>query len=425
MKQHSQWFRIDHAGKLFPVVSNRLRSSYFRQAVQLNVFINPELLQRAALLTLKRFPHFDTRLKKGIFWNYLEAHHKVFKVKMEPNTFGSITNPFYFGKHLLNIYYYEKRISVEYFHVLTDGRGGMEFLKTLTLTYLQLSNYDVQSDGLLKDAYQPTDIKEQEDSFNALIEPGKATWLPSQKAYHLEGTIFKTVGHHLTHLTFSLSEVLALSRRLNTTITAFYASVLAYMMLQQQKIDNVVARKPIIISVPVDMRKYFPSMTMKNFVMTIGVGKVFALDSTFESIVEEITMQLKTGQSIEKLAPQIRANMKAEKILLLRFVPLFFKNLLIKSVYNKIGEPALSITLSNLGKVVMPEKTFPYIDHFEFMLSSTYLLPINMAIASFNDALVVTFSRLIEENKFVVDCVDFLTKKYQLQIVASGNGWEN
>lgn len=425
MKPASQWFKIDHAGKLFPVVSNRLRSSYFRQAVELTVAIKPEILQKAALLTLKRFPHFDTRLKKGIFWNYLESQNKIFEVKLEPNTFGSITNPFYFGKHLLNIYYYEHRISVEYFHVLTDGRGGMEFLKTLTLTYLQLAGYDVQSEGILKDAYEPTNAKEQEDSFNKLIEPGKATWLPSQKAYHLEGALFKTIGHHLTHLTFSLTEVLELSRKLNTTITAFYASVLAYLMLQQQKLDGNTIRKPIIISVPVDMRKYFPSMTMKNFVMTIGVGKIFALDTSFEAILQEMTLQLKTGQSVEKLAPQIRANMKAEKILVLRFVPLFFKNLLIKSVYSKIGEPALSITLSNLGKVVMPEKTFPYIDHFQFMLSSTYLLPINMAIASFNDALVVTFSRLIIENNYIVQFVDFLVKKYHLHITASANGWQD
>lgn len=424
MKSPSQWFRIDHAGKLFPVVSNRMRSSYFRQAVELTIPIKPEVLNQAATLTLKRFPHFDTRLKKGIFWNYLEAQNKPFKVRLESNTFGSITNPFYYGKHLLNIYYYQNRISVEYFHVLTDGRGGMEFLKTLTLTYLQLCGYDVQSEGMLKDVSEPRNVQELEDSFNKMIQPGKATWLPSQKAYHLEGTIFKTIGHHLTHLTFSLSEVLALSRKLNTTITAFYASVLAYVMLQQQKVEGEKIRKPIIISVPVDMRKYFPSMTMKNFVMTIGVGKVFDLDASFESVLEEITMQLKTGQSIEKLAPQIRANMKAEKILILRFVPLFFKNLLIKSVYNKIGEPALSMTLSNLGKVVMPEKTFPYIDHFEFILSSTYLIPINMAIASFNDALVVSFSRLIVEQNFIIQCVDFLVKTYQLHIVASGNGWE-
>jgi hypothetical protein len=112
-------------------------------------------------------------------------------------------------------------------------------------------------------------------------------------------------------------------------------------------------------------------------------------------------------------------------MLFLRFVPLFFKNLIIKYVYNKVGEPALSMTLSNLGPVIMPVSTQPYIHHFEFMLSSTYLLPINLGVVSFQDHLVLSFSKLIVERDFLIRFVDYLHQHFPLHIEADGNHWED
>ena len=59
------WFKIDNAGKLFPVVTNQRRASYFRLVANLHDVIDPILLQKAAETTLHRFPNFNTRLKKG------------------------------------------------------------------------------------------------------------------------------------------------------------------------------------------------------------------------------------------------------------------------------------------------------------------------------------------------------------------------
>lgn len=425
MKPLPRWFKIDHAGKLFPVVTNRLRSSYFREAVQLTVMVNPQLLQQAAELTLKRYPHFKTKLTKGLFWNFLEPQDKPFMVEKEPNAFGSISTPFSFRKHLVHIYYFETRIAVEFYHVLTDGRGGMEFLKHLTFTYLVLAGFPIDPEGLFTKPEDQINEHEVEDSFSKKVKRGKEAWLPSKKAHHLQGTFYSNIGHQLTHLHFSVKEVLTITRQLNTTITGFYTSILIFLMLQDQQHEPLKNRKPILMSVPVDMRKYYPSKTMRNFVMTISVGGLYPVDTPFETILLSVTNQLKEGQSVEKLAPQIRANMKAERMLFLRFVPLFFKNLIIKYVYNKVGEPALSMTLSNLGAVTMPSSTASLIHHFEFMLSSTYLLPINLGVVSFQDHLVLSFSKLIVERTFLTRFVDFLHHHYPLQITVDGNQWED
>ena len=424
MNRTTQWFKIDNAGKLFPIITEQMRSSYFRMSAILKDIIDPVLLQRAAEKTLLRFPNFNTRLKRGFFWNYLETQTKPFKVLPDPNTFGANARPFDRRKHLIEIYYHRNRISIEIFHAITDGRGGNEFLKTLTLSYLREKGFPVDAEGLMFDANDQVTNVELEDSFATKVTKGISTWLPTAKAYHLKGTYFDRNGHYLTHLHLDTQSLIQLARDKQTTITGLFATILILGLIQKQELERPRKRKPIILSIPVDMRKYLPSKTMKNFVMTINVGKVFSPTSTFEEILTEVNQQLKHGQHLDVLAPQIRANLKAERMLVLRFVPLLIKRWIIKSVFNRVGEPALSLTMSNLGKIDMPKSTKPYLDRFEFMICSSPILPINLGIASFENQLILTFSRIIDDRTFIEFFVNYLVKELKVSVFASGNRWE-
>jgi|694.fasta_scaffold16507_2 NRPS condensation-like uncharacterized protein len=420
----TQWFRIDNAGKLFPIITETRRSSYFRMSVMLNELVDPVVLQKAAEKTLFRFPNFNTKLQRGLFWNYLENQSKPFKVLPEPNTFGSNSRPFDSSKHLIEIYYHRHRISIEVFHAITDGRGGMEFLKTLTLSYLREKGYAVDAEGMIFDANDQVTHAELEDSFATKVTKGKSIWMATNKAYHLKGTYFEHNGHYLTHLHLNTEHCIAIARQFQTTVTGLLATILILGLIKKQESENPKKRKPIILSIPVDMRKYLPSKTMKNFVMTINIGKVFSPQSSFQEVLQEVNLQLKEGQKIEVLAPQIRANMKAERMLLLRFVPLFIKRWIVKSVFNRVGEPALSFTMSNLGKIEMPITTQPFIKHFEFMICSTPITPINIGIASYKDQLVVSFSRIIDDRTFIQYFVQYLVNELKLDVMVSGNRWE-
>jgi NRPS condensation-like uncharacterized protein len=93
-------------------------------------------------------------------------------------------------------------------------------------------------------------------------------------------------------------------------------------------------------------------------------------------------------------------------------------------VFNRIGEPALSMTMSNLGKIEMPKSTQTFIDHIEFMLCSTPILPINLGIATFLDQLVLTFSRIIDDRSFIQSFINILVNDLHVQVKVSGNRWE-
>jgi NRPS condensation-like uncharacterized protein len=420
----TQWFRIDNAGKLFPIITETRRSSYFRMSVMLKETVDPVVLQKATEKTLFRFPNFNTRLQRGLFWNYLENQSKAFKVLPDPNTFGSNSRPFDSSKHLIEVYYHRNRIAIEVFHAITDGRGGMEFLKTLTLAYLREKGYAVESEGIIFDANDQVTQAELEDSFATKVTKGKSIWMPSNKAYHLKGTYFEHNGHYLTHVHLNTENCIAIARQFQTTVTGLFATILILGLIKKQESENPKKRKPIILSIPVDMRKYLPSKTMKNFVMTINIGKIFSPQATFQDVLHEVNLQLKEGQKIEILAPQIRANMKAERMLLLRFVPLFIKRWIVKSVFNRVGEPALSLTMSNLGKIEMPLTTQQYIEHFEFMICSTPIVPINLGVASFKDQLVLSFSRIIDDRTFLNFFIQYLVNELKLEVFVSGNRWE-
>ena len=424
MKRETSWFKIDNAGKLFPIVTNEHRASYFRLSVSLKTTVDPVILQRAAILTLNRFPNFNTRLKRGLFWNYLEIQRRPFRVIPEPNTFGALPQPYAYYKHLTEIYYHRNRISVEIFHAITDGRGGLEFIKTLTLTYLQELGLPIQSEGLVFDVHDSETDAQLEDSYAKKITKGKAVWLPTKKAFHLKGDYFHHFGHDLTHLHLPTSAMLTIARSRQTTITAIFATILILYFIQEQTKQTPRKRKPIIISIPVDMRKYLPSKTMKNFVMTINIGQVFSPKSSFDDVLSEVNQQLSAGQKIEILAPQIRANMKAERLLFLRFVPLFLKRLLVKYVFNRVGEPALSFTMSNLGRVDLPPAMATYVDHLEFMICSTKILPVNLGVISYGEQLVLSFSRIIQQRDLIQFFSDYLVKHFQVPIRVTSNRWE-
>jgi NRPS condensation-like uncharacterized protein len=424
MNRTTQWFKIDNAGKLFPIITEKYRASYFRLSVVLKEIIDPVVLQRVAEKTLYRFPNFNTRLRKGLFWNYLENQTKPFKVQPDPNTFGTNPRPNDRFKHLIEIYFHRHRISIEIFHAITDGRGGMEFLKTLTLAYLREKGYPVDAEGIMFDANDQVTYAELEDSFATKVTKGKSVFLPTVKAFHLKGDFFEHTGHYLTHLHLNTSELITIAKAKQTTITGLFATMLIFILIQKQELNQPKKRKKIILSVPVDMRKYLPSKTMKNFVMTINIGGFFNPNSTFQEVLDIVNKQLKDGQQLDVLSTQIRANLKVEKMLLLRFIPLFIKRIIIKSVFNRIGEPALSMTMSNLGKIEMPKSTQTFIDHIEFMLCSTPILPINLGIATFLDQLVLTFSRIIDDRSFIQSFINILVNDLHVQVKVSGNRWE-
>ena len=394
------WVKLDNAAKIYPAVRRKNWSNVYRQSATLTEEIDKEVLSSAIKVIVKRFPTICARLRKGAFWYYLQELSEPPEIMDEfsfPLTFMSKKE---MRKCAFRVIVYKNRIAVEYFHSLTDGTGALVFLKNLVAEYLE-QKYKIEiplEDGIVDRKAAPPP-EETEDCFpkyagNAPLSRGeKAAWQISGEA--------ETGGYlNLTCFKLPVGKVLEKAHEYNTTATIFLSAVLmkALANMQLEKNPDVKKQKPVKLLIPVNLRSLFESKTLRNFAMfTIPEIDPRQGEYTIDEIVKVIYHKMGTEVTRKHMGAVIAANVKDEKNLFLRLVPLPIKNAVMKAVYS-VGEVTSCLNLSNLGLVKMPDIMKKYITRMDFILGVQAATPYNCGVLSFGDTVYVNFIRNICEN---------------------------
>lgn len=377
MKKKAYWYKVDNAGKIFPAVSNESRSSVFRLTFYLNEAVEAELLQRAVNDILPRFEPFAVELKKGLFWYYLSKNTRPFLVKEEPAIMCKYVPWIHNNGYLLNVYYFQNKIVLETFHSLTDGTGAMEFLKSITYRYLTLKGYPVEHDNLIL-SQVPNSQQESLDMFCQASNQDKKMKLQEEPAYHMKGECFADDFSMCVRLKAPTEQLLALSRAHGVTLGE-YVSALAAYSIYEQSLACRSGKKPIKMFIPVNLRRFFPSHTIRNFSLYIKATFAMGRTWTFDEMLQETKEQFAAQLNQKELNQRINANVGIEQNLLVRLLPLGLKDLAFKLGYHFLAEDISTYSISNLGNVVLPDSMKPYVSQVEFSIGGT-----NMAIASYN-----------------------------------------
>ena len=119
------WFPLDDAAKIYPLSMRPGKMAVFRLSIYLRQPVVPELLQMALTFTVKRFPSFATTVKSGFFWYYLDTAKTRFAVEPAGSIPCQPLDVSRSGSASFRVLYHDNRISVEFFHILTDGTGGI------------------------------------------------------------------------------------------------------------------------------------------------------------------------------------------------------------------------------------------------------------------------------------------------------------
>lgn len=356
-----KWYKLDNAGKIFPPTSDKNDPKVFRFACELYEDVDKLILQNALDKTLEEFPMFLSSLKKGLFWYYLETSSVVPKVLEEENYICDKMD-----KDLLfRVTFYKKRINLEVYHALTDGTGAICFLKTL------VANYLVEKHGIKEQVHIDTSsIYEKEmDSFEKYYSKVKGTKLPKNpKAYILKGRLYPEYRLKVIEGVVPTKEVIKLAKSYNTTVTVYLTSILiksiGMTMTRKEK------RKPVIVTIPVNLRKYFKSDTARNFFNTITVQYKFNNDNdNLDNIIKEVSAQFSAKLTKENLDKQMNSLAVLENIFILRLVPVFIKDLVLKYFYKK-SRKEQTIALSNVGIVDLPDEIKDYVKLFDVFAST-------------------------------------------------------
>lgn len=399
-KNTLRWVRLDNAAKIYPAARRKNWSNVFRQSVTLYEEVDTAVLKSALDVAVKRFPSIAARLRKGVFWYYLQQVEFAPEIKEEysyPLVFMSKEE---MRQCAFRVIVYKNRIAVEFFHSLTDGTGALIFLKNLVAEYLEKKHgIKVPFEHGIIDRTASASEEELEDAF--LKNAGKIR--ASRKdtdAWHMTGETQKDGFLNLTCFQIPVSEALDAAHRYNSTLTVFMNAVMmmALMNLQKEKMPSVRKQKRIKVLIPVNLRNLFPSNTLRNFAMyTIPEIDPRLGEYSFEEICEIIKHKMGAEFTEKHMGAVIAANVNDERNALLRLVPLPVKNVVMKAVFDSVGEKKSCLTLSNIGQIKVPEIMERYIKRFDFILGAQANAPYNCGMLSFGESIYLNFIRNIKD----------------------------
>lgn len=395
-----RWLPLDNAAKIYPAARRQNWSNVFRLSATLKEDVDTAVLQSALDVTVRRFPSFATRLRRGVFWYYLQQLPYVPSIQEENCYPLAKMSRDEIRRCAFRVIVYKRRIAIEIFHSLTDGNGALIFLKTLVAEYLQ-QKYGVSipaEHGVLGRLEEPSP-EELEDSFQKYAGP-RASSRKGTDSWRMSGTPEENGFLHLTCFQLPVDQVLQKAHENNVSLTGFLCAVMmqAIQNLQKEQIQNQRHRKPIKVLIPVNLRKLFPSKTLRNFALyTIPEIDPRLGEYSFEEICRAVKHRMGLEIHPKHMSTMIAANVGSERLLAVKIMPLFVKNIVMKAVFDAVGERKSCLTISNLGAITLPEPMTAYVERIDFILGIQATAPYNCGVLSYGDTLYINFIRNIKE----------------------------
>lgn len=394
--ERRNWYKLDNAAKVYPVAQNGSWNPMFRLTAVMCDIVDEQALQQAVNETAPRFPSMFVCLKAGFFWYYLEQIRGPFKI--EPDAIN-VCAPISKGAPLLRVRHHANRISIEVHHSVTDGHGGMTLLKTILAQYVRIKyGINVPCEHDILDIHEAPKRTEAADSF---IEFSRMSVLPKRGepvAYKLNGTRLHTGFMRITTGVMDTEDLLSLSRSKGVTITEFCVATLVNAAYKLQLLEGK-KQRPIKVSVPVDLRKYYKTETLRNFSQYIntGIDPQYG-EFTFDEILSQVHYYLRLMMTEKNLNARISKNVSDEINIFVRLAPLVLKNAVVFAEYLRNGERLFTMPFSNMGRTELPAEMARFVDRFDFILHTARAIACEASAISYNGRLSISFSSATEES---------------------------
>lgn len=399
------YYDLDNAGKIFPWTSNKRDTKVFRFACELYDDINKNDLQTALDLTIEEFPLFRSSLRQGLFWYYLRPSNTIPVVHEESEPPCSSIYDVNRYNLLFEVTYFGKRINVEVYHALTDGTGALQFLRTLVYHYI-CTHYAKDFAGNPPSFdYDASLTQKAEDSFRKYYKKTKHIPVKEVRAYKIKGA--KTSDRRLKIIegVMSAQSVLQAAHQYDATVSVFLTSLFLLSIAQNAPLAK--KKCPIVITVPINLRNFFNSQSARNFFCTMNISYDFNKEpDDLKAIAASTARQFKEKLTIEHIASRMNGFSSIERNATVRIVPLFLKNIIMR-IAGKMNEIQSTASMSNIGRVKMPEGFDKYIRIFDVFISTTR---IQMCMCSYGDNMTLSFSSALRETDIQKDFFRMLSQ---------------
>lgn len=383
-----EWTKLDNAAKIFPPNCNERDTKVFRFVCELRDHIDKDLLQEAVDKTLLLFPFYQTVLRRGAFWYYFESTDLKAEVVEEHKLPCSMLYHRNRRNLLFEVTYYKNRINLEVFHALTDGTGALSFLKTLLYYYITICYRDDFEGALPVLDYDASLSQKMDDSFQKHYSVKR---IPKSvkitKAYRIQGR--RSIDNRIKIIEglMPVKEVLELSRKHNATLTVYLVAL--FLKSIYKEMPTRAKKYPVVLSLPVNLRTYFPSVTARNFFATVNISYDFSKSSDeLEDIIAGVKDSFEIELKKEKLEKHMNRLLSLEHNAFMRILPLMIKDKILRFA-TRLSDKGITAALSNVGKISISPKLEPYIKWFNCFVSAKRP---QIAICSFKNNLLVSFT---------------------------------
>ena len=396
-KEHStsrniRWDKLDNTANLFPVIAGESMTNVYRISLTLSEQINPELLQEALDIVLPKFDLFNVRLRTGVFWYYFEENGKKAPRVTEENTYPCrFIRPNKNRSYLFRVTYYKCRINLEVFHVLTDGMGGVNFIRELAYQYLRLAHPELKAQA--EDSLSAGTSLNREDSFVKNFKQGKESGFNKEKAYLLDMEKLPAGEFGVMHGLMSVTQLKETSHRYGVSINEYLVGCFAWSVYKEC-MHGMPGDKPIRVAVPVNLRPYFDSVTTKNFFVMVSAEFHPTKDSyTFAEVLDIVRDSLRKQINKEHLEDLFSYSVSNQKNIFMRRVPLFIKNMAMKLVYTQ-SALANTTTITNIGNFKVEDIYAPYVKMIHSFIPMSKGQALKGTVCSYGDTLVFSFTSI-------------------------------
>ena len=390
-------YPVDNSSILYLSLMRRNHANSYRFTITLREPVCPETLQQAVDRVYRRFPTVIAGFRPGFFRFMQVPAAQPPQVRRDCGMLHTMTAeeiktcPF-------RVLYSGCDISIEAFHALADGHGAIICFTTLVAEYLRLKHgTHIPVEHTLLNIQEAPEAHEVEDSYLDHQE-GKPLHLPSRYAYQLPGPAPTWNGIRTSTYSVSTQKILDTARSYGVSITTLISSVMASSVMEIQHRHRQKNLKPVRIMVPIDLRRQFPSRTLRNFVLyALPTMEPGDRDKPLPELLGSFAGQMKQQSQRKLLASIMAYNVRTQRSPLFRAIPLAVKSAAMRLAYRFFGESNSSVTVTNLGNITLPEQMQPHVKNIRVYLTPRTRSPYNCGIIAYGGKLHIIVSRFGEE----------------------------
>ena len=212
-------------------------------------------------------------------------------------------------------------------------------------------------------------------------------------AYPNIGTPEPFYTFHVTMGFVPLDRLRETARSRGASITEYLSAVLIAVLLEKQRRERPHREKPVALAIPINLRSWFPTETLRNFITTVRPCIDPALgEYTFPEILSQVRHFMKLHVNRQELQAAFTGNVRFTRNRLLRIIPVFLKNPVMALNYRLLGVRPYSCTYTNPGAFAVPPEMEPHIRRMEVILGQATVPRCHCASISYRDTMEITFA---------------------------------